>query len=352
MKVWDLELEEVGFIGRVLDNVEEGETLDIRIIAIFVIFAASVIGAAPPLYLPFFKDPTNPWACMLRSAGAGIVLCLAVVHVAPYAYEQFGELSDVAELDPEYSFAGVTIVFGFLLMMIIEASAHGMGSHTGAHCSHGHGAGAHGNNPHGHPGGAHIASAELEAGVVHVAKVLHDDETPVKPAVMDDKAALLKRQVAAHLFELGCAVHSVIIGIALGVNTDNRPVARNYFIALVFHQLIEAIALGAYIAIARLGMLKSWIFIIVYSLTVSVGIAIGIGIGDSFNESSIAALAAQGTLNGVAVGILLYMATVQMVAEDFSAQTLGSIKQMRYRWGCFISFFIFSAIMSFIAIWA
>jgi hypothetical protein len=33
---------------------------------------------------------------MMRAAGAGIVLCLAVVHVAPYAYEQFGDLSDVA----------------------------------------------------------------------------------------------------------------------------------------------------------------------------------------------------------------------------------------------------------------
>mmetsp|Transcript_27619 Transcript_27619/g.71182 ORF Transcript_27619/g.71182 Transcript_27619/m.71182 type:complete len:351 (-) Transcript_27619:1327-2379(-) len=350
MRVWEFDeiLEDDGFIGRVLHNAKESETLDIRIIAIFVIFAASVLGAAPPLYLPFFKDPTNPWACMLRTAGAGIVLCLAVVHVAPYAYEQFGELSDVAELDPEYSFAGVTIVFGFLLMMIIEAAAHGMGSQTGGHCSHSHshGAGAHGDHPHSHQGD--IINAEVEAGVVQKAKALPEVDVPV----LDDKAILLKRQVAAHLFELGCAVHSVIIGISLGVNTDNRKVARNYFIALVFHQLIEAIALGAYIAIARLGMLKSWIFIIVYSLTVSVGIAIGIGIGDSFDESSIAALAAQGTLNGVAVGILLYMATVQMVASDFSPQTLGSIKEVRYRWGCFISFIIFSGIMSFIAIWA
>jgi len=64
-------------------------------------------------------------------------------------------------------------------------------------------------------------------------------------------------QVAAHLFEIGCAVHSVIIGIALGVNTDDRAVARNYTIALVFHQLIEAVALGAYIAIADLGAIKS-----------------------------------------------------------------------------------------------
>eukprot|EP00983_Pelagomonas_calceolata_P013090 418601-Pelagomonas_calceolata.AAC.11 len=44
---------------------------------------------------------------------------------------------------------------------------------------------------------------------------------------------------------------------------------------------------------ASCSMKGCWIFIIVYSLTVSVGIAIGIGIGDSFDESSIAALAAQ-----------------------------------------------------------
>lgn len=56
---------------------------------------------------------------------------------------------------------------------------------------------------------------------------------------------------------MGCAVHSVIIGIALGVNTNERAVARNYMIALVFHQLIEAVALGAFISIADLGKLKS-----------------------------------------------------------------------------------------------
>jgi len=63
--------------------------------------------------------------------------------------------------------------------------------------------------------------------------------------------------VAAHLFELGCAVHSVIIGITLGVNNDDWNLARNYFIALVFHQLIEAVALGGFLATAGLSTLKS-----------------------------------------------------------------------------------------------
>lgn len=52
-------------------------------------------------------------------------------------------------------------------------------------------------------------------------------------------------------------MHSVIIGLALGVNTHNRPVARNYMIALCFHQLVEAVALGAFIAMADIGQFKS-----------------------------------------------------------------------------------------------
>jgi uncharacterized protein involved in exopolysaccharide biosynthesis len=60
----------------------------------------------------------------------------------------------------------------------------------------------------------------------------------------------------------------------------------------------------------------------------------------------------QGTLNGLAVGILLYMAAVQMVAKDFDSLSLSLLEHKRHRAGCFVAFTIAAAIMTFIAIWA
>jgi predicted tellurium resistance membrane protein TerC len=54
----------------------------------------------------------------------------------------------------------------------------------------------------------------------------------------------------------------------------------------------------------------------------------------------------------VSVGILLYMAGVQMIAEDFSHESLALINRPINRVACFVSFFVFAGIMSFIAIWA
>lgn len=59
----------------------------------------------------------------------------------------------------------------------------------------------------------------------------------------------------------------------------------------------------------------------------------------------------QGTLNSLAVGILLYMATIQMIAEDFSSEGMNIIA-WPYRYGCFVSLFVFCGIMTFIAIFA
>lgn len=58
------------------------------------------------------------------------------------------------------------------------------------------------------------------------------------------------------MFEFGCVVHSVIIGISLGVIDKDLGQVRNIMIALCFHQLLEGIGLGAILSIANFSMLK------------------------------------------------------------------------------------------------
>lgn len=64
--------------------------------------------------------------------------------------------------------------------------------------------------------------------------------------------------------------------------------------------------------------------IITFSLTCPLGLAIGIEISNSYNAESVKAIAIQGTFNGVSAGMLLYVALVQLIAEDALARNGGN----------------------------
>ena len=60
---------------------EPFDTLDLRIIGIFVILIGGLIGGFAPFALPFFKSPTHWATLVLRSFAAGVILALALVHI-------------------------------------------------------------------------------------------------------------------------------------------------------------------------------------------------------------------------------------------------------------------------------
>ena len=63
-------------------------------------------------------------------------------------------------------------------------------------------------------------------------------------------------QTVAWMFSLGCIIHSVIIGISLGVIDADHGRARNIYIALCFHELLEGVGLGTFIAMANYPLWK------------------------------------------------------------------------------------------------
>ena len=94
-----------------------------------------------------------------------------------------------------------------------------------------------------------------------------------------------KTRVIAYLLEFGIAVHSIIIGLALGCQTDVSEI-RALMIALCFHQTFEGFALGASVVQAQLSWIKNIIMVCIFSSTTPIGIAIGIGITESQNSES------------------------------------------------------------------
>lgn len=163
--------------------------------------------------------------------------------------------------------------------------------------------------------------------------------------------------VKAYMMEISVAIHSIIIGIALGSLSGDENVSSLYalMIAICFHQFFEGVGLGTVIEGARLqmGTTKIMIFSIIFATTVSIGILIGIliskerapGEGPSVDETY-----ATGCFNSLAAGILIYVALVEMVAEDF--QTASIAKNYQLKIAMFLALMLGTFIMAVLAIWA
>lgn len=156
--------------------------------------------------------------------------------------------------------------------------------------------------------------------------------------------------IVAHVLEVGIAIHSVIIGVALGVTTASDEF-NPLLTALCFHQFFEGLALGGALIMStksrwvpRLGprslphpaapdqssrratpdtaccvrvacRIRTMIMGAFFSTTTPVGVIIGIAVSSSYEEGEQTSLALQGIFDSIAGGILVYMALVDLIAE-------------------------------------
>ncbi|XVF20962.1 hypothetical protein REPUB_Repub12eG0049200 [Reevesia pubescens] len=123
---------------------------------------------------------------------------------------------------------------------------------------------------------------------------------------------LLRHRVISQVMELGIVVHSVIIGISLGDSQSPKTMKYKAF--------------GGF------------------------GIAIGIGISNIYNESSPNALIVEGIFNSASDGILIYMALVDLLADDFMRPKLQNNGMLQI--GVNVSLLLGAGLMSLLAIWA
>lgn len=87
-----------------------------------------------------------------------------------------------------------------------------------------------------------------------------------------------------------------------------------------------------------------------FSLTTPVGIAVGIAISSVYDETNPTALVVQGLLESAAAGILVYMALVDILAEDFMNARVQS--RGRLQLALNVSLLLGAGLMSMLAIWA
>ncbi|BGP42550.1 hypothetical protein JCM10449v2_006562 [Rhodotorula kratochvilovae] len=133
------------------------------------------------------------------------------------------------------------------------------------------------------------------------------------------------------ILEAGIIFHSIMIGVSLGASGGSQWTPL--FIAIVFHQLFEGLALGS-----RIGQLvwteksqwwRKWAMAGAFGLITPIGVSIGIGVHSAYNPNSGAALLSIGVLDSISAGILIYAGLVEMLAHDFMQGELAHARWPR-----------------------
>lgn len=89
-----------------------------------------------------------------------------------------------------------------------------------------------------------------------------------------------------------------------------------------------------------------------FCLTAPIGVAIGIGINLTLNPYSESSALAQGILDSLAAGILLYSAFISLISTEINHNTSFLNSTFSYKLVCLVSMYIGAALMAVLGTWA
>jgi len=294
----------------------------LHIMAIFLVLLSSWLGCSLPIVLIRFPNAIFMQRLMYccRFFGAGVILSTGFVHIFPAAVQALSDPCLPEWFSQSYTAAaGLFSMLAVLAMHLFEWLAV---THTQK---------------------MHKKEKENEL-----------DEVPQKDVNTGHSHGLLLEQktqrISTYTLELGVSIHSVIIGVALGVSIEEFI---PFMIAIIFHQLFEGMGLGAMIAelqFERHSFLYMTISVLLYSITTPVGVAIGIGITSRGWEAT-EQLLVTGILDSISAGILIYTALMSLLGPIFRSPKFYALSVWD-RLLCFVAFYAGAGVMSALAIWA
>ncbi|XP_023523791.1 zinc transporter 3-like [Cucurbita pepo subsp. pepo] len=310
--------------------------LKYKIVAIATILAAGLIGVSIPMLgkvIPALS-PEKEIFFVIKAFAAGVILATGFIHVLPDAYESLQ--SPKLKEDPwaKFPFTGLVAMVAAIGTLMVDAGASSY--YTRLHLKR---AQPEIDEMNGRAIEAHIP-VHTHGGHGHA----HDSSD-----VTGTPAEILRHRVISQVLELGIVVHSVIIGIGLGVSETPKTI-RPLVAAITFHQLFEGMGLGGSIAQAKFKNRATIIMALFFCLTTPIGIVIGIGVTNGYDEEDPKALIVEGILNAASAGILIYMALVDLLAADFMNPRMQSNGKLQFMAN--LSLILGAALMSLLAIWA
>lgn len=319
--------------------------MDLRILSVFTIFVSSIIGSLGSYIVSQKQLCTDTlWKSLLNLFSAGVISSLALVHITN---EVILELNEYVE----FPIGACCILFGLLAMSIFDNMSHSWN-----------------NKEYKDPIDIETPLNEIiETGycdrscIQHChkeGKTIEHDHTCItnlnsktlgNVVIEVDK----NKKVSVYLFEFACVFHSFIIGLSLGV-TDDKQSIKTLMIALCFHQFLEGISLGIVVAESKMKFLKSLFITTGYSITTPIAIVIGY-ILDKYSkistENDRIKIISTSSFQGVAGGMLLYIALFQLVAEEFSKERLQKHTSILSKISLYGSLLMGASSMCVMALW-
>ncbi|KAI5919664.1 zinc-regulated transporter 2 [Camillea tinctor] len=121
------------------------------------------------------------------------------------------------------------------------------------------------------------------------------------------------------LLEGGILFHSVFVGMTVSITVEGFVIL---LVAILFHQMFEGLGLGSRIAAVPYpkGSIRPWLLVFAFGTTAPIGQAIGLIARDSYDPNSAFGLIIVGVFNAISSGLLIYAATVDLLAEDFLSE--------------------------------
>lgn len=336
---------------------EETTRLGLRITAIFVVLITSSFCVFFPVVAAQVRWLSIPQAVYIfaRYFGAGVLVATAFIHLLDPAYRAIGPDTCVGLTGrwagyswvPGIVLASVIAIFliDFIAETIVESKwglAHGPisaladpGSQTDQdkQCERVSALGVESLpstrsqmpiNSASHRDHDHRTHQFLHSGDQDIAVTLaHVDSECAREYDVDEKKMegmdrLFYQQIFAfYILEIGVIVHSVIIGLNLGVAEEEFSVL---FPVITVHQSFEGLGIGARLSTIPFPQRHKWLqwaCCIAYGVTTPIAIAIGVGLRSVYAADSFTAKAVSGLLDAVSAGILIYSSLVELLARDF-----------------------------------
>ena len=302
-----------------------------HIAAIFIVLAVSALGVCSTLagkHCPGFA--LSPFTIAIgKTAGTGVVLATALVHMLLPAHESltnpclpesftepYGALAFLLALLA--GFAMQTFEF-FLARCLLPNQSITVVECTEVNCA---------SEPFTtlpeQPSGEGKAVYEV---ITHKeSSTIVDPVTPVGGQDSDFGIEVQPHTHAHHMSvavafmnaisaELAFTIHSVFIGLAIGMTDDAGLTAL--LVAICFHQFFEGISLGARLTEAPMSFFGDFAFMAVFACSAPLGIAIGVVLvsTSSLALSTVTYIITQGIFDAICAGILLHIGFTMLVTE-------------------------------------
>ncbi|KAF9996947.1 hypothetical protein BGZ65_007472 [Modicella reniformis] len=338
-----------------------------HVVAVVVMTLVASLGCVIPMMI--HDNPRTRFVVQCgKYFGAGVVLSVAFIHILPEAlFSLTHPCLSKAWTDDYPGYAPLIMMVAGLGMLVIEflasslvlnvqaqsraaaaAAAAAAGSASAleaqAHVQEGKGSWNSTNNKDDER--TPSPDSELQA-----PRNENDDCTHAHGLTLLQCGPGVSTKVSTYMLEIGIALHSVFIGIALGVLAGSEFLAMT--IAICFHQFFEGIALGSRIAdLTFERKIVPVLLVIAFALVTPLGMGIGMGVQATYKSDSVENLITMGVFDSIACGVLLYTAYVTLLGGDilYSERFRAESKACK---ACYlIAVWLGAITMAVLAIWA